>query len=314
MFEIKTDYLGDLEIIILTNQNTNEYVTIIPSFGGNICELVLKKGGVLYSIIDGDKSAKELIDNCCYRGAKLIPFPNRIKDGRYNFNGNTYQLPINHLQESHAIHGFIYDKPTNIIRSGASKQSAFIEMEYIYNGSVEGFPFSFTLIFKYILTVVGLDIETKVKNIGKGDMPFGDGWHPYFSLNEHVDDLFIRIPSTKKIVVDNRMIPAGELVNDDRFRELAQINNTFFDNGYLIEKQAKAITQLFSKNKNLTINIWQESHSDKYNYLQIYTPPSRKSIAIEPMTCSADAFNNYDGLIILAPEDEFRGLYGVYLS
>ncbi|NQU32369.1 MAG: hypothetical protein HQ521_03970 [Bacteroidetes bacterium] len=64
---IKTDSLGYLEKIILTNQNTDEYVSIIPSFGRNICELVLKKRGVLHSIIDGDKSAKELFDNCCYR-------------------------------------------------------------------------------------------------------------------------------------------------------------------------------------------------------------------------------------------------------
>jgi len=87
-----------------------------------------------------------------------------------------------------------------------------------------------------------------------------------------------------------------------------------FDDSYYIDNDKTAITKLYSEQKDLTINLWQDSRYSKYKYLQIYIPPSRKSIAIEPMTCKADAFNSGDGLIVLSPNEKFKGEYGVFLS
>jgi aldose 1-epimerase len=53
---------------------------------------------------------------------------------------------------------------------------------------------------------------------------------------------------------------------------------------------------------------------DKYNFLQVYTPPHRNTIAIEPMTCLADAFNNKKGLIILKPSETASFSFGVKLE
>ena len=52
----------------------------------------------------------------------------------------------------------------------------------------------------------------------------------------------------------------------------------------------------------------------KYNYLQVFIPPLRNSIAIEPMTCNTDAFNNKEGLIILEPDQQFKASYGVSIK
>lgn len=68
---------------------------------------------------------------------------------------------------------------------------------------------------------------------------------------------------------------------------------------------------VYDKEQNIKIEPWQEKGPNKYNYLQLYIPPDRNSIAIEPMTCNIDAFNNHNGLITLQPKESFDAKYGV---
>lgn len=314
MFVIKKETFGPYERYVLLNQETQEYVSVIPSFGGHMNELILKENGVLYSIIDGAKTIEELIANPYYKSAKLIPFPNRIKDGKYVFKGKTYQLPINHLAENHAIHGLLCNKPFIVKKMENNDSSALLNLEYSYNSELEGYPFSFLLQLEYIFTNNGLKIKTSVINQGNSEMPIADGWHPYFTFQETVNNLSLLIPGSKKIEVDNRMIPAGNKTEAEIFNKLSKIDDRSFDTTYLIDTENTATTQLYSSKKNVSIHVWQETGLHKYNYVQIYIPPDRTTVAIEPMTSIADAFNNGEGLIILKPGDVYINNCGVYLS
>ncbi len=314
MFVIKKETFGPYERYVLLNQETQEYVSVIPSFGGHMNELILKENGVLYSIIDGAKTIEELIANPYYKSAKLIPFPNRIKDGKYVFKGKTYQLPINHLAENHAIHGLLYNKPFIVKKMENNDSSALLNLEYSYNSELEGYPFSFLLQLEYSLTISGLKIKTSVINQGNSEMPIADGWHPYFTFQETVNNLSLLIPGSKKIEVDNRMIPAGNKTEIEIFNKLSKIDDRAFDTTYLIDTENTATTQLYSSKKNVSIHVWQETGLHKYNYVQIYIPPDRTTVAIEPMTSIADAFNHGEGLIILKPGDVYINNCGVYLS
>lgn len=314
MYKIESDNLGDFKRVTLINDETGEHVSIIPSYGGNVVSIVLNNEEELFNIIEADLSKEKLLENCCHRNAKLFPFPNRIRDGVYNVSGNTYKLPINQKVENNAIHGFVFDKQFQIVSTHNNNENASVMLEYDYDGSIDGFPFLFCLQIEYCLSKKGLDIKTIVKNTGNKPLPMGDGWHPYFKLNEPVDELYLEIPSNKKIIVDNRMIPTGEVKVDNSFCSISRIGEETFDDGFIIENQKLATTRLKSKSRNVTINVWQDSGENAYNFLQIYIPPHRNSIAIEPMSCKTDAFNNGDGLLLLEPNDMFSASYGVYLS
>ena len=80
------------------------------------------------------------------------------------------------------------------------------------------------------------------------------------------------------------------------------------------KKEGIAITELYDPQRDLRIVLWQETGKRKYNYLQIFTHPSRMSIAIEPMTCNIDAFNNKEGLITLKSDESFKACYGIRLK
>lgn len=316
MLKIESSSFNQFTKTILRNTVTGEYIAFIPEYGANIAELVLNKKEKAYSIIDGYSTPAELVAHQRAKSDKLIPFPNRIKDGKYSFRGKNYQLPINFPTENHAIHGLIYDKSFREIDSNITETQASIELEYVYNGDISGYPFQYAVQVTYFLTKEnGFKCTTTVKNRGDQSMPFGDGWHPYFQFGKKVDELMLKIPATKLTEVDDRMIPTGRILSFDQYRELTQIGDTKFDSGFRVEPDEGIITtEIYEPDQNLKIKIWQETGKWKYNFLQIYIPPSRMSIAVEPMTCNIDAFNNKDGLIVLEPGRVFEANYGVMLE
>jgi len=312
MFKLQKEKFGKFIKLKLINQETKEFVVIIPEFGANVNELVLNKNKN-YSIIDGFSNYQELIKKKSFRGAKLIPFPNRINNGEYTFNNKKYILPINFPKQKHAIHGFVHNKKFIIKNTSKNKSSISVDLVYNYKKELVGYPFAFEVIIKYTLTKKGFTCTTVIKNKSEEKIPIGDGWHPYFKLNRKVDDLYVKIPSKNRIIVDSRMIPTGKS-QFIKFNKFSKIGNQKFDTGFVVDKKGIASTELCDSSKKIKIVVWQETGNMKYNYLQIFIPSTRKSIAIEPMTCNTDAFNNKEGLIILKPKQIFKASYGVYLE
>ena len=315
MFKIKNIKFGKFTKIKLINTYTKEYLSIIPEFGANVNEIILNKNNIKYSILDGAKNYNELAKNEWFKGAKLIPFPNRINNGKYKFNKKIYQLPINFSIQKNAIHGLLYNKKFAINKKNLRKNTGSVELKYTYKKEIPGYPFSFKALIKYFLIKnKGFKCVTTIKNIGKSAMPIGDGWHPYFKTREKIDNLLLKIPSKHKIQINNRGIPTGKLTLFRKFHRLAKIGKQNFDAGFLlIKKERITSTEIYNPKINLKIIVWQETGKMKYNFLQIFTHPSRKSIAIEPMTCNIDSFNNKKGLIVLKPKQFFKASYGVYI-
>ena len=315
MFRIDDEKFGKFTRIKLVNTNSKEHVSVIPDFGANVNEIVLSKKALNYSILDGAKNYSELIKNEWYKGSKLIPFPNRILDGRYTFNRKSFKLPINFQSQKHAIHGLLYNQKFTVKDRTVSKKSSSILLEHLYLGRTDGYPFKFKVHIKYTLSGGGFECNTVIKNEHSAKIPIGDGWHPYFRLKGSLADMLLRIPSTRQIEVDSRNIPTGEISPFEKFSSLSKIADEEIDSGFQLRKRnGLAETEIVDQEHDLKLTVWQETGEMKYNYVQVFIPPSRKSIAIEPMTCNINAFNNGEGLIILKPKSTFNATYGVRLE
>lgn len=313
MFNVETEEFGDLYRIKLVNVDTGEYVFIIPEYGGNITEISLKNNKKQHSILDGSKTYADLMSDTTYKGAKLLPFPNRINQGRYSFQGKIYQLPIN--SENHAIHGFIFNKIFQVVNQSATQSHASLELQYLYDGAIKGYPFKFNTQLIYSLANNSkFKFTTIITNVSSSPIPVGDGWHLYFKTESRVDNLRLKLPSNRKLVLDNQMIPTGEFVFEDN-SDSFMINNRQFDTCFALDEQEeKVTTEIYDPVQDFSINIWQETGKMKYNFLQVFIPESRDSIAIEPMTCTPDAFNNNIGLVVLAPNQSLIVSCGVFVS
>jgi len=240
-----------------------------------------------------------------YNSVILAPFPNRIKDGQYTFEHKTYQLPINHKEEKHAMHGLLFDKAFIIETMHTENELAHLSLKYAYQGDVKGFPFPYECRVKYDWRPSeNLTTTIEVKNTGDNIMPLGLGWHPYFMFPSAVNELALQLNCDGKYLVDERMIPTLESQNFDTFQQLRLLDDTVLDDCFAFKSDGSHKTIVKDEVNNITLIIEQETGKNLFNYLQLYTPKDRKSIAIEPMTCIPNAFNNGRGLIKLAANDK----------
>lgn len=113
------------------------------------------------------------------RGQVLIPWPNRITDGRYEWDGETYQLPLN--EPPYAIHGLVRDAEWDVAGPGA--------FSYTLEPSA-GYPFRLKLRMEYALGDGGLSVRCVAENAGDRAAPFAAGFHPYIA--RPADDVFGR--------------------------------------------------------------------------------------------------------------------------
>jgi aldose 1-epimerase len=108
------------------------------------------------------------------------------------------------------------------------------------------------------------------------------------------------------------MIPTGKRQVFEKFYSLQKIKNEWFDTCFEFSGNNEVFkTKIFDAASNGTITLWQENI---FRYLQIYIPPDRNSIALEPMTCPADAFNSKENLLTLHPNEKFSGCFGVRIN
>jgi aldose 1-epimerase len=315
MFSITVENFYGKERIKLFNPGTGEYLCIIPAFGGNIIELVLSKNEKLHHVIAGDEAIESLSGNPVnfYRGAKLSPFPNRIDNGKYVFEGKEHQLEQNN--PPHALHGLCWNLPFTVKAELVTDNSAMIILQTDYDSIHKGYPFSYHIEIEYTLEENNFKCLTRILNTSEQSIPIGDGWHPYFTIGSKVDNLKLQLPPNKQIKLGKDMIPTGNYIPGTLFESPTLINNTRLDHCFELDTANERVeTRLIDEQKNISIVIWQQASGRGYKFLQAYTPPDRNSIAIEPMSCAPDAFNNKNGLIVLLPKEAVEFCFGVNLT
>ena len=315
MFNIVFENIQGIEKITLINTRSGEFLSVIPAYGGNINELFLYKNNSLHALIAGDNNAEQLSGKCnnAYRGAKLSPFPNRIKDGSYVFNGTRYTLPKN--DNIHALHGLIWNVPFIIKEQKATEHKAHLILFKQYQKADPGFPFDYTIEIEYTLEAGQFSCQTNITNNSPMPIPLGDGWHPYLSTGSPIDELKLQLPSAKKIETNDSLIPTGRYIRDTMFESATHIRNTVLDDCFELDPIEHIVeTLLIDERKQLTLVLWQKASAHGYNFIHVYTPPDRQSIAIEPTSCGPDAFNNKNGLIVLAPMESVELVFGIRLE
>jgi aldose 1-epimerase len=305
MYSHSIEPFGSFEKHTLRNQQ-GDSLSIVPAFGANLLNLHFN----YTSILDGYHTPEELVENKWSKNIILFPFPNRLRDGKYQHGGETYQFDINNVTTNNAIHGFSKNVDMQVTKTKVRDDCAAITCEYKHKGTHKAYPFRFTFKITFILRGGALDIEMKFINTDTVNIPVGLGWHPYFRITEKSDDTCLQMPHSELIEIDERMLPTGKKTPFSAFDTLTKIGTTTLDSGFYIPNQTENAEVILQSNKG-TLTYWQETGAAKWNFVQVFTPPHRQSIAIEPMTCNIDAFNNHDGLVHLMPNACLDGRFGV---
>ena len=308
-FTVQINQSQNFPIIILKD-TINHTQAEIYSFGGLLNAFKIQLKDKLFNCIDGFDSiddAKQNITNG-FNSAKITPFVCRLKKGEYNWNDVNYKINKFYLGE-HAIHGIIYDAVFEILTTHADEHHATVGLRYKYEATDTGYPFPFEILINWKLEINNkLSVTTSILHHNKKTIPIADGWHPYFTLGTNVDDYSLQFDSNTQIEFDETLIPTDKELKDEHFINASSLKDIFLDNCFVLNKPGQSTCVL--KNNQLQLTIHPEK---SYPYLQIYTPPHRKSIAIENLSSIPDAFNNKKGLILLEPNQSkiFKTTYSI---
>ncbi len=255
------------------------------------------------------------------QGDVLIPFPGRISDGRYTFEGQSLQLECNDKEGPNAIHGFVRSLPWHVQEARSNKVTFEIRLDAdTYAG--RGYPFSLTVWVTYELDASGLTCTFTVKNVGHRAAPVAVGFHPYFTVGTSlIDEAEVQIPGTAYLEFNERLVPTGAILSVTGtpwdYRRFRAIGHQRFNHCYVqLERDAQgmATASLRHVPRDRAIDVTLD-HA--FSAVVVYTGDAiadapRAALAIEPMTCASDAFNHPDwGLKRLVPGETFSGRYNV---
>jgi len=249
------------------------------------------------------------------RGQVLMPWPNRIEDGSYEFKGQSYQLPLSEAENRNAIHGLVRWVPWSV----AERADDRVALEFLLQPQ-PGYPFQLALRLDYVLSEDGLRVTSTATNTGRDACPFGRGAHPYLTVGtKTVDTVVLRAPGRTVLQTDSQGIPrSSEPVEGTEFdfRQPRPIGETKLDNAYTdLERDADGIArvELEDPETGTGLSLWLD---ESYPYIQLFTgdaAPSvrRRSLAVEPMTCPSNAFRTGEGLLVLEPGESATGVWGI---
>lgn len=293
---------GQHSVITLKDLSANTYAELY-NFGAVLNNFTSEHHGNAINIIDGFSSPAEAAEKITvfFKSAKLSPFACRVKNSKYKFGQNDYLLGKFALR-GNAIHGLIYNAPFEIAKQSHGDAQASVQLSYVYDNPMEGYPFRYKCDVEYALTENNtLTITTVVTNVGEGLMPVVDGWHPYFTFGDTIDDYQVEFQSLNMLEFDRDLIPTGNTIPYDNFSSIRNFGTTELDNCFTLNfAECQPLCVIRHPKKKVQIEFHP---SQSYPYLQIYTPEHRKSIAIENLSGAPDAFNNSIGLKVLQPAE-----------
>ena len=254
------------------------------------------------------------------KGQLLIPWPNRLADGRYQFGQETHQLPLSEPSMRNAIHGLVRWSAWDLIEAS----SQHVRLGHTLWPQA-GYPFTLALEVLYELSDRGLRVTITAENAGRQAAPYGAGQHPYLRAElTAVDASTLRLPAETWMQADERQIPTGRLLTtagtDYAFQSPRRIGSTRLDTaftGLARDANGLAWVQLTSSDGLRQVSIWMD---EGFDYVMAFTGDTlaegarRRSIAVEPMTCAPDAFHNGMGLQVLEPGQRVRASWGLAAS
>lgn len=308
-FKIISRPLGTLQCYVLQRDDGAEF-EVLSGYGCGLNAWRVNGQDLLMGYRQGDDIAKIAPDTNA--GCRLTPFPGRTAYAKFTWNGNTYPLENNVSWAPHALHGFLQNKEWAFQSFESDSESCTAVFSCDWSGAYAGFPFPYRATNIITFTGETVTIQSRVENLGAKDMPYSEGWHPYFMLGEKIDGLPLKIPETKLALLDKADLPTGNFQEDTRFVAGREIGDEFINDCFCLNDEfAKVLvtdTQDLTNNAHVilssatkVLDIWQRAGVEQYNAIQMYTPPDRMSIAIEPMTSEPDALNHHRGLIVIPP-------------
>ena len=332
------DALGrDVRVMILQNSATGELAEILLNTPHGLNRST--GAGAVSGLLLRDPGSGELREVLPHRkgfaGGLMAPFANRVRDGRYLFDGRQHQLTCNWDETGtritrsgqHAIHGLL-PRELDIASQQATHDSARLTLRASFDGTDKGYPFTVDVAFTYCLTTSGFTIEVEAMNVSTTGQaaPFMVGWHPNIQLQGPVDRAVVAFDRRSGFNLsvptcggpegpERDSHPTGATVPCTEFAEGHPLGERYWDDGFKATASTMAVPQLETRvmdSSGTAVVLWQDAQC---RFIQVYTGlRDRGLVAVEPMSGLTDCFNNGDGLVVIQAGEVWETAFGLRLE
>jgi len=250
------------------------------------------------------------------RGQQLMPWPNRLRDGKYTFAGAEHQLALTEPTRHNATHGLVRWALWSLLEHTADSVAVGYRLH-----PQQGWDWRLDLVTRYRLSDDGLTVTATARNVGRERAPFGYGAHPYLSIGQTpVAQVLLTVPAERFLEVDpERQLPVAVHPvegSDVDFRSARPVGPGALDTAFtgLSRDGAGRWAVTLDGLDTGPVTLWGD---ETYRWAQVFTgrahPDTEGStgIAVEPMTCPPDALNSTDDLLVLEPGQEMAGTWGI---
>lgn len=287
--------------------------------GGGHRAVVTESGAALRGLWAGDRS---LVDGFGPdeqapggRGQVLVPWPNRIRDGRYSLDGADLQLALTEPRLHNASHGLVRWAAWRAVDHTDDAVTMAVRIP-----AQTGYPWTLDVSLTYALADDGLRVTHSATNRATSPAPYAAGMHPYLVAGSSpLADWEMTFAAGSRLETDDRLLPTatvpvpgtsydasggrpvGGLVLNHAFTDLAR------------DADGIASLRLWDPRDRTGVELWAD---EKHRWFQLYTGDDsatrpRGSVAVEPMTAPPDAFNSGTDLVRLAPGETFTASWGI---
>lgn len=275
-------------------------------------------GGIRRYSVDG----RDLLDGYARhelctggRGQLLIPWPNRVRDGRYQADGAVHQLALTEPSLGNAIHGLSRWHTWAIEEH--DPQRAVLTLRLLPQ---MGYPHLLDLHVEYSLDDNGLGVTVTATNRGTRPAPYGIGAHPYLRPSAGLIDTWtLQVPAATYMIADDRQIPVGRMAvagTDLDYRKArpvgaARLDTAFSDLSRDNDGLARVVVAAPSEGIRLT--LWMDA---SHRHVMVFSGDTladrpRRGIAVEPMSCPPNALASGEDLIVLEPGESHAASWGI---
>ena len=219
----------------------------------------------------------------------LFPWPNRIADARFTWDGTDYVLPVTEAATGASLHGYAAFAGWRVVDQGPGHVTG--EFLLSRDAPDQVWPADAGLRVTYRVEPTVLNVNAEVFNDDTVDLPFGLGFHPYLRVPGPFDQWLLQCDATRAWPLAN-MVPAGvaepipEAVD---FRTPRRLGDQHLDDALTGLPAAPAMTQRAAL-RSMAATVTVSSDPAFTDYV-LFTPTSRDAVAIEPYTCATDAVN-----------------------
>jgi aldose 1-epimerase len=286
---------------------------------GEHTAVVVEVGGGLRSYDVGDRrvldgyAVQHPADGA--RGQMLLPWPNRVRDGRWEWNGTSQQLALSEPARHNAMHGLVRWLPWELVESAGDAVTLGCRLY-----PQPGYPWALTANNTYRLTGHGLQVSTTVRNMSSTDAPVAWGFHPYVAAAGLVDECTMQFNASTYLVTDDQQIPVERRSVDGTsfdFRQPRSVGELELDVAFtdLARDTDGRFWLTFTDPSEGPVRFWTDA---SYRYVQLFSGDDlpdaqrrRRGLAVEPMTAPANALATGDSLLVLAPGAAANAQWGL---